>query len=102
MAVYRLMPPANGTANPFTFQGRTYSCAVGSTIDVHDDTGTPFDETALASNGWTPTSSLGVGPTGARPTSIAKPRDTFVDTTLGLLIIYDGAAWRLPTTGAAV
>ncbi len=102
MATYRLMPPANGAANPYTFQGRQYSCAAGSTIDVHDDTGAPFDETALASNGWTPTSTLGVGPTSARPTSVAKARDTFVDTTLGALIVFDGATWRNPVTGAAV
>lgn len=100
MALIRVMPPADGLRTSIVVNGRSYSCALGSTIDVPD-----FDATVMMHNGWT---SAGTGasaaPVGATTSRPAKPNknDHFVDATLGYVIVFDGKVWRNPVTGAAV
>jgi len=97
----RLMPPISGANNPFTFQGRVYSCSVGSTIDVQEGGGLFLDAQTLISVGWVPCSTSGVGTTAQRPPSQAAGA-TFIDATLSKLIEFDGKTWRDCVSGAAV
>lgn len=90
----RLMPPANGATT--TVNGRTYTCAAGSTIDVPD-----WDALPLEANGWFIVAQHGANATTARPTNPVK-NSTFLDTTLGFVIRFDGKVWRNPISGAAV
>ena len=101
MTTHRLMPPSNGQ-NTTVVNGRTYVCTLGSTIDVPD-----FDADILESNGWTRTTSGGIGTTAQRPIlnqagGTAPKELNYYDTTLGYVIVYDGKTWRNPSTGAAV
>lgn len=77
-----------GTAN-----GRSYSVAPGSFADVPD-----HDATILLANGFI--SAGPVGATAARPAT-AMAGATFLDTTVGAVVISDGAGtWRNVATGA--
>jgi hypothetical protein len=66
------------------------------------------DAHVLAANGWTKVAFS--GPTSARPTVnaangpyyVASRSMFFVDTTLNAVIVFDGATWRNPITGASV
>jgi hypothetical protein len=89
-----VMPPANGAST--TINGRTYTCAAGGTLTVPD-----FDSNILTANGWSIAAAGGAAPTSQRPANPSKNL-TFFDTTLGIIIQYDGKVWRNPTTGAAV
>ena len=93
----RLLPP--GPGNPATIQiaDRSYSCALGSFIDVPD-----ADAMVMRANGWIPSASNGtVGTTAGRP--LSPPSGTgYFDTTLGKGIVFDGLLWVDPDTGAAV
>jgi len=90
----RIMPPANGATT--TVNGRTYTCAAGSTVDVPD-----HDALVLESNGWTLVAQHGANTTALRPTNPVK-NSTYLDTTLGFVIKFDGKVWRNPVSGAAV
>jgi hypothetical protein len=99
---FRMLPPIAVTAQTMTVNGRTYAAAPGSALDVPD-----FDAGALAANGWIKVAPS--GPTSARPTPAATGApyiggvgSHFYDTTLAQLIVFDGATWRNPATGAAV
>ncbi len=92
----RMMPPADGLHPAITVNGRSYTCALGSTIDVPD-----ADATVMRANGWVTATSGGVGATSARPATPNRGQ-MFHDTTLGFNIVFDGKAWRNPTSGAAV
>lgn len=97
----RVMPDGNQSIVTTKVNGRTYSCAPGSTIDVPD-----FDAAVLDVNGWTivgaGSSALPqVGPTSARPAKPVKNQE-FHDTTLGITVNWDGKVWRNPSTGASV
>jgi hypothetical protein len=105
MSNYRCFPPSTvppgASTTTTTVNGRTYSAAPGTTLDVVD-----VDARLLAANGWL--SVAQVGPTSARPThnnwvvgDMVKGM-FFIDTTLGYAITWDGAAWRNPVTNAAV
>jgi hypothetical protein len=96
MTLIRMMPPADGLHPNFTANGRAYTCALGSTIDVPD-----FDAVVLRANGWVASTTGGVGATAARPATPSRGQ-MFHDTTLGLNIVFDGKVWRNPTSGAAV
>lgn len=96
MATLRLMPPEDGNHPTITVNGRTYTCPLGSTIDVPD-----FDGLVMLANGWVAAAVAGAGATATRPTNPAK-RQEFHDTTLGYNVIFDGKVWRNPTSGAAV
>jgi hypothetical protein len=99
----RMLPigGATATANipspPFPAQ-RVYSVAPGSFIDVVGDMA--GDAGALASEGFLPIGTS--GPTSGRPTNNLKPGAIHVDTSLNLVVFWDGAAWRNPLTAAAV
>ena len=92
------MTPGVATQTSITVNGRTYTCAYGSTIDVPD-----FDAHMMDANGW---SDLGlVGPTANRPVFMTNQGEdsTYIDTTLGYMIVYDFYGhWRNPVTGAIV
>jgi hypothetical protein len=103
MATLRLLPPASGNQGTIKVHGRTYTAATGSFIDVPD-----FDAGHMLASGWlqlsTPQAS---GVTTARPTKLPNglilPKGyTYLDTTLGYAVLWDGLAWRNPCTGAAV
>lgn len=91
----RIMPPADGLHPSITVNGRSYTCALGATIDVPDQ-----DGLAMTHNGWTASAPMAAA-TASRPSSPYKGL-TFHDTTLGYNIVYDGKVWRNPTSGAAV
>lgn len=93
----RVLPPADGLHNTISIFGRTYTCAADGFLDVPDD-----DAAVMTANGWQHAGHGGsVGATAARPAWTKNERGrTFLDTTLGYLIIWDGQNWRNPTTGA--
>jgi hypothetical protein len=103
MPNFRLLPPVNVGVQNMTVNGRAYSGAPGSVADVID-----ADAGVLAAAGWTKVAFS--GPTSARPTIgaaagpyfVAAPGLHFVDTTLNLEIVFDGATWRNPINGNAV
>lgn len=93
---HRMMPPSSGFFNPITIGGNTYSCAAGGFVDVPDHIAD-----VMAANGWTRGADGGANTTANRPAS-PKLNQTFLDTSLGYVIKWDGKTWRNPTTGAAV
>lgn len=93
MSTQRVSPPSDGRTS-LTFNGRTYTCAIGSTIDVPD-----FDALVLVANGWMAATTHGVEATSNRPAN-PKRGMTYLDTTLGVVITFDGKKWRNPLTGA--
>lgn len=103
MATLRLLPPGSGQRGTFKVNGRSYSCALGAAIDVPD-----FDAGQMLANGWLrPGPVQASGPTAQRPTRTQSGQTlpagyAFHDTTLGLVILWDGYLWRNPTTGAGV
>jgi hypothetical protein len=93
----RVMPPADGVHGSIKVNGRDYSCALGSSIDVPDQ-----DGFMMMANGWTEASVGGAGATAARPDPVkAGKGGKFFDTTLGKEIRSDGKIWRDPNNGAA-
>ncbi len=94
--MHRMMPPSGPFGNPITLNGTVYSCASGSTIDVVDHVAA-----LLKANGWQMGSDTGADATANRP---AKPNvgQTFLDTTLGYVVKWDGKVWRNPSSGVAV
>lgn len=93
---HRLSPPSSGFYNPITLNGVTYQCAAGSTLDVPDHIAD-----ILEANGWSKAAAGGAGATAARPAS-PKMKHTFLDTTLGYVVQWNGKAWVNPATGASV
>lgn len=86
--------PANGKASAISLNGRTYSCAANSFIDV------PFmDAPIVSANGFIQVA--GSGTTAQRPQA-PFPNQLYHDTTLNMVIVFEGTAWRNPATGAAV
>lgn len=102
--MHRLMPPTGAGRQTLVANGRSYTCQVGSVIDVP-----AFDAGILQANGWGFVAQSGA--TSARPTPAVNPAGAegvqagpgarFYDTTLGETIYCDGATWR-DGTGAAV
>ena len=95
MANIRLFPPTSG-ATSHTVNGRTYSAAVGASLDIPD-----FDANVLMANGWTAAAPGGVGATSQRPVNPAKGTQ-FHDTTLGKIVTWDGKVWRDPASASVV
>ena len=92
------MPPASSAfgPNPAKVNGRTYTAAVGATIDVPD-----FDATQLQANGWHNTGTTAA--TAARPVMHASDAGArMIDTTLAAPIRWDGHQWRNEITGVVV
>ena len=100
---FRLLPPIQAVYQKITVKGRAYSATPGSTVDAPD-----FDAGVLISNGWmAPGPIQGSGATSARPVTLPVGSKipagyTFLDTTLGYVVVYDGANWRSPSSGTAV
>jgi hypothetical protein len=103
----RVLPPISVGKQTIKIHGRIYNAAPGSTLDVPD-----FDAGVLMANGWLIADRVrGAGPTTSRPTTSppgqfpGQPLPagySFLDTTLGYVVVWDGNAWRSPATGAAV
>lgn len=101
---YKLLIPADGAVNPFTVSGtgRSYSCAVGSTVLVPD-----FDANLMLGSGWVNSIGSGsaahsAGPTSSRPVN-PPIGHTYNDTTIGAAIVWGGfvTGWRHHATGAS-
>ncbi len=98
---YRLLGPI--TAATTVVNGRTYTGAPGNVYDVVDG-----DGDVLGANRWVKVCPS--GPTSSRPTIsmanginfVAQRGVHFMDTTIGKLIVFDGATWRDPTSGTSV
>jgi hypothetical protein len=99
----RMLPPVlplTSAMQKITVNGRSYSAAAGSYLDVPDT-----DAVGLQANGWTLVAL--VGTTAARPTGTLgvnsqRAGTLYLDTTLTKFIISDGVNWRDPTSGTAV
>jgi hypothetical protein len=94
MANIRLIPPGTGKYATLPVNGRTYTCALGAFIDVPD-----FDANVLTANGWIRIAV--VGTTAQRPTNPGTGM-LYHDTTLGYVVVWEGAAWRNPNSGSVV
>jgi hypothetical protein len=100
---FRVLPPVAVRSQTLTVNGRNYTGAPGVAMDVPD-----FDAQVLGANGWI--CCCPSGPTSARPTTnpnisapyTAAPSSKFYDTSIGKMLIFDGATWRDPATGNAV
>ena len=93
MRVLPPAPPAGSNTVTSPANGRSFTCAAGSFLDVLSG-----DALVLGANGWT---IIGfAGPTAERPSptrSIAADNDgirRYFDTSLGKTIYHDGAIWR--------
>lgn len=106
MATTRILPVTGPNAHggqtawsgsPDNPAGRTYYTALpGATIDVVGDDSVV---TSIASQGYAAIAMSGT--TALRPNDTRlKPGFLFLDTTLGLIVAWDGANWRNPITGA--
>jgi hypothetical protein len=103
MTTTRLMPVDGSTVTaasppPPAPSQRFYSATAGGFVDAAGD---PFsgDAASMASVGWF---ILGTsGTTANRPPS-PKVGLWHVDTTLGFAVVFDGANWRNPISGASV
>ena len=85
---------ANGKASAISFSGRTYTCAANSFVDV------PYtDAPTMSANGFIQVA--GSGTTAQRPT-VPFSAQLYHDTTLNMVVIFEGTSWRNPATGAAV
>lgn len=93
---HRVTPPSSGFYNPIAINGVTYTCAAGGTLDVPNHVAD-----IMKANGWQSAADSGADTTVNRPVA-TKIGQTFLDTTLGYVIKWDGKVWRNPNTGAAV
>jgi hypothetical protein len=77
---------------------RSYSATAGGFIDALGDPSA--DAATLASQDFIPIG--GSGTTAQRPNGAGflKPGFVYVDTTLGLVVVWDGLNWRNPVTAA--
>lgn len=105
MSITTRMLPLNGTLQTGNIGAgagspvvRSYSATGGSFIDAVGDPGA--DASMLGSQGFIAIG--GSGTTAQRPngTGLLKPGFVYVDTALSLVVVWDGANWRNPVTGA--
>jgi len=98
----RVLAPLGGAKT--TIGGVTYQAAEGASLDVSDDIA--FQ---LVATGWT--FGMPVGTTAQRPTNtipvignsvVLKRGLLYLDTTLAIVVVFDGKVWRNPATLAAV
>ena len=100
---FRLLQPIQAAMQKINVKGRAYSGSVGSTVDAPD-----FDAGVLMANGWmAPGPIQGSGATSLRPVTLPvgckiPAGFTWLDLTMGLTIVWDGATWRNPANGASV
>src|SRR5712692_8049116 len=99
----RMLPTA-GSPPTLTVNGRPYSVSPGSVLDIPD-----HDAVWAGGNGWEPALvnfEGKVGTTAQRPTRQANglllaTGTLYLDTTLSVVALWDGAAWRNVLSGAA-
>ena len=105
MTTVRMLPrngqTVTGWAGPSDIGGinarRYYSAGAGGYVDAVD-----LDAGPLGSQGFLAVGN-GSGPTTARPNLVdnaSAPGFVYLDTTLSLIVVWDGANWRNPVTGA--
>jgi hypothetical protein len=107
MTTTRVLPLAGATvtgnigAGAFQPIQRSYTVAGGSFADVQGDVNSG-DAASLRSQGFIVVAQS--GPTSARPVFSAgqSPGFMYLDTTLGKIVVWDGAAFRDPNTGSSV
>lgn len=92
MATVLMAPQASAQTTIKVF-GRSYTCAIGSTVSVPD-----FDAAELSANGWLALCGT-TGTTAQRPTSPAVGQ-LFNDSTLGAAVVWNGKSWIHHATGA--
>src|SRR5277367_3628500 len=101
MPTFRILGPLNGQAT-INVNGRSYSGAPGTIADIVD-----ADAMILDGAGWTRVCFS--GPTSGRPTIslsngnyfAASRGFSYLDTTISAIVVWDGATWRNPITGAS-
>lgn len=92
--------PSTAAKTTTTVNGRSFTAALGTTQDVLD-----ADALELSANGYMVIGgkeSVGTGTTANRPTTDLFIGAMYGDTTLGYIVVYDGASWRDPIAGTAV
>ena len=101
--------PADHAINPITIAGtgRVYRCAIGSAILVEGQ-----DANILCSSGWVSAAFdrmgangvVATGTTAQRPVKGMLKGQTYMDTTLGVVVVWGGATtgWLNSATGASV
>jgi hypothetical protein len=101
--------PADRAINPMTIPGtgRIYRCAIGSAISVPGE-----DASILCSSGWVSAAFTRLGANGLIATGTTAQRPvrgmargaTYMDTTLGIIIVWGGntTGWLNSATGASV
>jgi len=96
MSTVALLAPANGATT--IVSGRTYTGTAGTIINAPD-----FDSGELESNGWLPVTGNAAHATGTTAQRPARPKkgDKYADSTLGLVVLFDGQTWRHTLTGAS-
>jgi hypothetical protein len=94
------MHPDGAGVQTTIVSGRKYTATPGTPILVPD-----FDANVLAANGWLVVGNVGgavgAGITSARPVN-PKKGDSYMDTTLNALVMWDNKNWRNHATGAIV
>ena len=102
---HTILPPAGRQASATTsVNGRAYTgVAAGSVFSSVPD----GDARKLAASGFILAAPGGSGTTAQRPTTAPdgraiRPGTLYLDMTLGYIVVWDGATWRRPNTGAAV
>jgi protoporphyrinogen oxidase len=99
MASYQMLPPGTKPTTTTVVFGRTYTAALGSVVAAVPE----GDANQLEANGWIKVATNGSGTTAARPVNSNVWRNFhYFDSTLGYVVVYDGAAWRNPASGASV
>ena len=90
----RVIPPTTTGIATITVNGCTYTTSNGAGIDVPD-----FDAQIMGANGWKIAAPDGSGTTAERPKNATNGM-RFLDTTLGVVVAFDGKFWRNKITGA--
>lgn len=92
--------PSTAAKTTTTINGRAFTAALGTAQDVLE-----ADARELGANGYMVvggSESVGTGTTANRPTTGLFIGAMYGDTTLGYIVVYDGASWRDPIAGTAV
>jgi hypothetical protein len=93
----------SGSLGPSQAPTKTYNCNVGSTIDVAGF-GDASEANQLVSQGFAVVGASGSSATrqAVTPSGYFKAGTLYVDTTLSLVLFFDGLVWRNPVNGNVV
>ena len=92
--IMRLLIPPAAEQLALEVNGRRYGAEAGQTIDAPES-----EALILATKGWV---LLGQAGTSEERPALPRAGDRFLDDSLGLELIFDGADWRNSATGAVV